>query len=209
MRPIARIRDFLNAENTLPFIPYGQVTRMLKEKERREDILALEEYAGYPDLDEDVLESRLAQEHERAGRLDDKTVRLSFALTFGLAVLGVVGGVAIEGELQATQAMSVALLFLGSVVGFYMAAAALLVAGSLQGEPWYGFGTYFAIELGRRGPGGRRRYYAEALARQELVNIRGYNRNTVTYLCLRNAIGALVILGGFVLAAFVRQQFLC
>ena len=203
------LKNVLNMENILPFWPYAKIKKFLKTQEQCPKILQLEQYRQYSSLPEDVLRARLDQEHERAGRLDEKTVKLSFALSFGLAVLGVVGGVAIEGGLQATQAMSIALLLLGSVVGFYMAAAALLVAGSLQGEPWYGYGTNFMIELNKRGSGGRKMYYAEALARQELVNIRGYNRNTVTYLCLRNAIIALVTLGGFVLAAFVRQQFLC
>ena len=190
----------------LPFLAYWLVKRTLIARSRSDTILSRAEYRDYPILRPEQLDSRIAEEHDRAAKLDDKTFRLTFALSFGLAVLGVVGAITLEGDFATSGAVVWAMLALGSLSALYLWIAALLAAGALESEPSYGYGTGGLVDALTLDEAQMAARYAEDLARQETVNLSRHNRNNATYMCMRNALVLLIALGGLLLFTFVAQQ---
>ena len=193
-------------QHVLPFFAYWDAKRQLDELRASDSILERDEYSGYARLSPDELDGRLSEEHERTERLEDKTFRLSFALTFGLAIFGLGSGLTIDRGLEVGQPVLWVLIVLGAASAFYFWAAALLAAGALRTVPMYGLGTDRRLLAKDIGSEALAIHYAQELARQELMNLNRHNRNYATYISLRNGLVLLLAVGVVALIAFVSAE---
>ena len=95
---------------------------------------------------------------------------------------------------------------------FYVLGAGITSVSALRTQPLYGYGTRFLVQRQREQEG--RRVLAEALARQEIMNIVRHLRNETAYQALRN--GLLILLAGILISPrhwyfglrYVREAFL-
>lgn len=198
------VRDVV--QHVFPFFAYWVVKRRLDERRASDSILERSEYSGYARLSPDELDGRLSEEHERTERLEDKTFRLSFALTFGLAIFGLGSGLTIDRGLEVGQPVLWVLIGLGTTSAIYFWAAALLAAGALESVTMYGLGTARRLLAKDMEDEPLALLYARELACQELVNLNRHNRNNATYMSLRNGLVLLLVVGVVALIAFVSAE---
>lgn len=191
-------------QQVLPFLEYWRAKRKLDERRESDSILQRDEYSEYAQLPPDELDGRLREEHERSERLDDKTFRLSFAITFGLAIFGVGSGLTIGDGLGLESPTLWVLVSLVAGAAIYFWSAALLAAGALESVSMHGVGTRRRLLARTQAPRTLAFYYARELARQELVNLNRHNRNNATYMSLRNGMLLLLAIGLVALIEFVR-----
>lgn len=190
----------------LPFLAYWRVKRLLDKRRDGDGILTRKEYKCYSGLRVDQLRARVESELGRGDDLDDKTFRLSFALSFGLAVFGIAGGITIEGSIRASVPVIWAAIGCGSLAAAYLWTAAVLAAGALESIPSYGESSEDLLQDKMEEATEVSARYAGNLAKQEIVNLNRHNRNNATYMCLRNALIWLALLGALVLGTFVYQR---
>ena len=189
------------AEEFFPFAYYLRNASRLKVRYKLPELLKDEAFLGYDRLSVDELDRRLAEEHERAVALDDKTSKGTLFLSVGFSVLGL-GLTAISSSkwvLANTAFSSVGstwliLLFGASVV--YFLVASWMALGALRTYHKFGFGTKYALALHDSDPTSLR---AEHLARQETVNNLRHCRNEAVFQAVRNGfillfVGILTIL---------------
>ena len=191
-------------QQILPFLEYWRAKRKLDERRDSESILERDEYSEYAQLPPDELDGRLREEHERTERLEDKTFRLSFAITFGLAIFGVGSGLTIGDGLGIDGLTLWVLVSLVVGVAIYFWSAALLAAGALESVSTYGIGTQRLVWAKDKTDRELATLYAKDLACQELVNLNRHNRNNATYMSLRNGLLLLLGIGVIALIEFVR-----
>lgn len=191
-------------QQILPFLEYWRAKRKLDERRASESILERDEYSEYAQLPPDELDGRLREEHERTERLEDKTFRLSFAITFGLAIFGVGSGLTIGDGLGIDGLTLWVLVSLVVGVAIYFWSAALLAAGALESVSTYGIGTQRLVWAKDKTDRELATLYAKDLACQELVNLNRHNRNNATYMSLRNGLLLLLGIGVIALIEFVR-----
>ena len=191
-------------QQILPFLEYWRAKRKLDERRASESILERGEYSEYAQLPPDELDGRLREEHERTERLEDKTFRLSFAITFGLAIFGVGSGLTIGDGLGIDGLTLWVLVSLVVGVAIYFWSAALLAAGALESVSTYGIGTQRLVWAKDKTDRELATLYAKDLACQELVNLNRHNRNNATYMSLRNGLLLLLGIGVIALIEFVR-----
>ena len=192
-------------QHVFPFFTYWVVKRRLDERRASDSILERDEYSDYAQLSPGELDGRLSEEHERTEKLEDKTFRLSFALTFGLAIFGLGSGLTIDRGLEVGHPVLWVLIGLGTASAIYFWAAALLAAGALESVTMYGLGTHRLILAKDMEDGLLAILYAKDLACQELVNLNRHNRNNATYMSLRNGLILLLAVGVVALIAFVSE----
>lgn len=193
-------------QHLFPFFAYWVVKRRLDERRASDSLLERDEYSDYERLSPSELDGRLSEEHERTEKLEDKTFRLSFALTFGLAIFGLGSGLTIDRGLEVGQPLLWVLIGLGTASAIYFWAAALLAAGALESAPTYGLGTGRRLLAQDMEDGPLAIHYARELACQELVNLNQHNRNNATYMSLRNGLVLLLAVGVVALIAFVSAE---
>ena len=191
-------------ERIFPFFTYWAAKRKLDERRDSESILERDEYSEYTQLPPDELDGRLREEHERTERLEDKTFRLSFAITFGLAIFGVGSGLTIGDGLGLESPTLWVLVSLVAGAAIYFWSAALLAAGALESVSMYGIGTQRLVWAKDKTDRELAALYAKDLACQELVNLNRHNRNNATYMSLRNGLLLLLGIGVLALIEFVR-----
>lgn len=191
-------------QQVLPFLEYWRVKRRLDKRRASDSILERDEYSEYAQLSPDELDGRLREEHERSEKLEDKTFRLSFAITFGLAIFGVGSGLTIGDGLGLESPTLWVLVSLVAGAAIYFWSATLLAAGAAESVSMYGVGTQRRLLARTLAPHALAFYYAGELARQELVNLNRHNRNNATYMSLRNGLLLLLGIGVIALIEFVR-----
>jgi len=133
--------------------------------------------------------------------MDDRTFKLTLSLSIGLTILGSTAAFLVK-AVQSTIIQSTLTIVIG--VGlFYVLAAGFIALGALRTFPTFGFGTQFILRQGNT-PNA----LADALARQEVMNIIRHLRNETAYQSLRNGL-FLLFAGILIFAATLAYQFLC
>jgi hypothetical protein len=190
------------AEEIFPFGHYWMRSRRVRKRAESEAILDEAAFAGYAALSVEQLDTRLAEERARASALDEKTFKLTLALTAGLTVTGSVAALLVR-SLEAAAAQ----LAVGGLIGlalFYVLSAGFVAIGALRTLPSHGYGTRFLLQ--RQGEPGPR--LSEALARQETMNTVRHLRNETAYQALRN--GLVVLFAALLLFAGIAvEQAVC
>jgi hypothetical protein len=184
-------------EEVFPFVAYVRNVRKLRRLATAEDLFDQKpKLARYRALPEAQLTERIKEERSRATALDEKTFKITLALTVGLTVIGTTSAVLIDtvamGAVKTVVAISLA------VAVTYILAAGLIALGALKTQPSFGYGTEpLLIE-----PDKRQAEYADHLARQEFVNQTRHIRNEASYQTLRN--GLVVLMVTIVIATIAR-----
>lgn len=154
-----------------------------------------EKYKLYEGLDERCLKDRIAEEHERAKKIDGKTSKFTLGLSISLAVLTAASGAFSKLIPEALYAG-----FFSILCGFasiYMLMAGVIALGALKTLPIYGYGTQHALKQKEGGIS----YLSQVLYAQERVNIVRHLRNEAAYQSLRN--GFLVFIAALIFVVFL------
>jgi hypothetical protein len=189
------------AEELFPFAHYLARQRRLRRRAESQNILNLEQFAGYDTLFAQQLTQRLDEERQRASAMDEKTFKLTLSLSVGLTVLGSTAALLLDAvSSPPTQTILTILIGLGL---FYVLAAGFVALGALRTHPSYGYGTHFLLQQGTD-----QSALAAALARQETMNLVRHLRNETSYQALRN--GLSLLFGAILIfAATLAYQALC
>jgi hypothetical protein len=138
--------------------------------------------ASYEMLSEEELGTLLKEERQRAASMDEKTFKLTLALTFALTIMGTVSTVML-GSVESIP-LRVAMDSLLALVVFYALAAGFVALGAMRTLPSYGLGAYPEF---KNKPGARRQFLASSLARNEQIGLARHARNETAYTSLRNS----------------------
>ena len=172
-------------EEIFPFLFFYFRKRKLTTEVTNETFAAENSiYKPYYQLAEEDLKLRIMQEHDRSKSMDDKTFRMTLAISFGLTILGSTASLLVKGmpnpELKATVA-----IFAGLSI-FYSMTAGFTAIGALKTLPTYGYGTDFIINAKDDIS-----TLVKALVAQEKINIIRHLRNESAYQSLRNSMALL------------------
>ena len=190
------------AEELFPFAYYLRNSLRLKARSELPDIMQQESFRGHDRLSLKELDQRLAEEHERASLLDDKTLKVTLFLSAGFSILGL--GLTIAGSSSSlftntAEPQVGAILFTGlfgvSVVYFLL--ASWLALGAVRTYPRFGFGTQYLLA---RQHSNSTALVAEHLARQETLNVLRHCRNEAVFQTVRN--GLILLLTGILTLPF-------
>ena len=176
------------AEELVPFVYYAVRSRRLLRKCVCKNILKHSEFAGFTTLSVCQLKDRVEEEHRRASAMDEKTFKLTLSLSVALTVLGSMG--ALVTRVLSSAAVEVVLTILFGVGLFYVLAAGLTAVGALRTRKSYGYGTQFLLKQQEEDA---QTALADALARQETMNLVGHLRNESAYQALRNGLVLLFV----------------
>ena len=148
------------------------------------DILDENSFSSYKTLSVQQLKNRLKDEHQRASFMDEKTFKLTLALTVGLTVLGITS-IYLNTDIPYAVVQKVFAVPI-SLGLFYVLAAGFLALGALRTRPMYGYGTKFVLKLQQQT--NEQATLADALARQETMNLIRHLQNETVYQSLRNGL---------------------
>ncbi|MGB4782849.1 hypothetical protein, partial [Candidatus Methylomirabilis sp.] len=121
-------------------------------------------YDHYHVLSDEELMQRLSEERDRAKAMDEKTFKMTLALTVALTVLGSTATSMVQGVPFERMRPLVALLAWLAIL--YSLAGGFVALGALRTLPSFGYGTEFLTRAKRD-----RAIVAESLVAQELMNI--------------------------------------
>ena len=133
--------------------------------------------------------------------MDDKTFKMTLALTFGLTVLGSTTSFLLK-EIPFTNLWILIAVLISSSI-FYTMAAGFIALGALKTLPSYGYGTDFLLRARDD-----RSVLVYALAAQEKVNLIRHLRNECAYQSLRNGFVCLFLALGL-FAGALAINFYC
>lgn len=181
-------------ENVVPAITYI-FNRRTVYKRLQEASCDIPDVVEYSSLDSDTLSRRLAEEHVRAVKIDEKTFKFTLGLSVSLTIIAAASGsfakfLPIDGVGELISVMC-------GVSALYMLSAGIISLGALKTLPAFGYGTHHEVELKSDGV----QCLALALWRQEKINVIRHLRNEAAYQSLRN--GFLVLFVGLLLALAV------
>jgi hypothetical protein len=155
---------------------------------------SLEAFLHYGSLSTEQLEKRLAEEHERAKLLDEKTSKMTLAFTLGLGILGAAGTLV----RSLGQSTIISVLQCGIVLSaIYILTAGFLALAAFRTFPLFGYGTEFLVAI--KDAAEPKQIYLDCLFRQEKANQIRQIRNEAAFQSLRN---------GFVIFAVVLIVYL-
>lgn len=174
-------------EEIFPFVQYLISKSCLQRQCCKNDILSDKKFMKYTALPENHLRERLNDEHERASKIDEKTFKLTLSLSIGLSILG-----SFVAFFAKSMWANEVIVILGIGI-FYVLVAGFIALGALKTLPLYGYGTNFTLEV----QANNITVLADALARQETINLIRHLRNESAYQTLRN--GLFMIFVGIVL----------
>ena len=177
-------------EELAPIALFVPRDRRLEKRQADPAILSHPAFAGYDTLTVAQAEERLKEERMRAAALDEKTFKLTLSLTIGLTVVGTAITALIDKVPQPFGRLVVAIGLAVAIT--YILLGGFLALGAMRTQSSYGYGTAFLLQHPAGGPVTP---LADALARQETVNMRRHLRNEATIQMLRN--GLLVLLVTF------------
>lgn len=116
--------------------------------------------------------------------MNEKTFKLTLALSVGLTVLGITS-IYLNTDIPYAVAQKVFAVSIGLGL-FYVLAAGFLALGALRTRPMYGYGTEFVLELQQQT--NKQATLAGALARQEIMNLIRHLQNETVFQSLRNGL---------------------
>lgn len=137
-------------------------------------------FSSYHKLSKEELFGQIKEERERAKSMDDKTFKMTLALTFAMTVLGSTTSLLI-GNVP-FQIMRTLVASLAALTIFYSLTAGFIALGAIRTMPSYGYGTNFLVNAKRN-----KSAIVTALASQEAMNIIRHLRNECAYQALRNS----------------------
>ena len=187
-------------EELFPFPHYLLRSRSKKQLCNCKNILSKNGFDDYDSLPIQQLEERLKDEHQRALFMDEKTFKLTLALSVGLTVLGITS-IYLNADTPHAVAQKVFVASIGLGL-LYVFAAGFLALGALRTRSMYGYGTEFALKLQQKT--NKQVILADALARQETMNLIRHLRNETAFQALRNGMFLLFLT---VLLIFVLMPF--
>ena len=174
------------AEELFPFVHYFVHSRRKKRLCDSKDILCEPEFTDYETLFTCQLKHRLKDEHQRASAMDEKTFKLTLSLSVGLTVLGFMAAFLTK-AVSSTTIQTIVTILIGFGV-LYVFLAGSVALGALRTRPLYGYGTQFLLEQKNE-----QNVLANALARQETMNIIRHLCNETAYQALRNGFWLLFV----------------
>jgi len=127
--------------------------------------------------------------------MDEKTFKMTLSLSFGLTVVGTLSPLLLE-RIHIQNLRTVC----GAAIAFsvfYALTGGFVALGAMRTLPTYGFGTLLVPKSKRK------RDFAQALARNELIGIVRHLRNETAYMALRNGFLFLSVALGTFLYAWV------
>jgi len=148
----------------------------------------------YSILSLEKLNQRLAEEHDRATKIDNKTVKFTLGLSVSLTILSTVSGTLVK--LLPGNNINYTIIFLCGMSSVFMLIAGIISLGALKTLPKYGYGTRHEISAERK----EKSHFAKVLFLQEEINIVRHLRNESAYQCLRN--GFLLLLMALIISMF-------
>jgi len=155
----------------------------------------------YAALDEGCLKDRIAEEHDRSKRIDEKTSKFTLGLSVSLTVLAAASGAFAKTIPAASYAGLISIIC--GVASIYMLLAGITALGSLKTLPVYGYGTQHALNQKDGGV----YYLSQALYAQERMNVARHLRNEAAYQSLRNGFFVLLLaLMGSVIGLIAQQS---
>ena len=170
-------------EELFPFVYYLPRSRRQRRLCDSEDILCKKAFANYEQLSTEQLTLRLNEERERASNMDEKTFKLTLSLSVGLTVLGLTTAFLVKAiSFVAVQIVVSIIIGLGL---FFTLVAGTIALGALRTLPSYGYSTQFLMQ---KQQGNEQTVLAEALAKQETMNMVRHLRNETAYQALRNGL---------------------
>lgn len=188
-------------EELFPFVYYLPRSRRQRRRCDSEDILGESAFANYEQLATEQLTLRLEEERERASNMDEKTFKLTLSLSVGLTVLGSIATFLVKAiSFVTVQIVLTIIIGLGL---FYILAAGVIALGALRTLPSYGYGTQFLMQ---KQQGNKQKVLAEALAKQETMNMVRHLRNETSYQALRNGLWLLFAGAMFFSVTLVYQS---
>jgi hypothetical protein len=158
--------------------------------------MTTEQISRYSALPNYVLKERLAEEHERAVTIDEKTSKFTLVLSVLLSIVSALSSniaSALPADVFKEYAKS---LFISSSI--YMLSGSLLALGALKTLPKFGFGTEYKLDKTVD-------KLSKALASQERINLLRHARNEATYMSLRNGFLCILIALTFCAAIFFKN----
>ena len=179
-------------EELFPFGHYFVYKQRQKNLSTTPNILEQEKFEDYSKLSTENLEQRLCQEHKRASDMDEKTFKLTLSFSVGLTVLALLAA-PLAKVIISTQ-FKVIFIILMHIGLLFVLASGIVALGGMRTLRKYGFGTEFMLDQQEKASNA---LLADALARQETMNIVRHLRNEVAYQSLRN--GILLIFAGFII----------
>ena len=144
------------------------------------------EVCSYADITEDELKMLFDQDRTRAAALDEKTFKLSLALTAALTVLGTLSPLLLDRF--TSHAWKIACAILCALTVLYALSSGFIALGSMRALPVYGLGP---TGIPRTATGARRRNLASCLGRNQVVGYVRALRNEASYQLLRNGLTCL------------------
>lgn len=172
------------SEELFPFPHYILRSRCKRKLCDCKDILGKDRFAEYETLSIQQLEDRLKDEHQRASFMDEKTFKLTLALSVGLTILGLTS-IYLNTDIPYAGAQKVFAVSIGLGL-LYVLAAGFLALGALRTRSIYGYGTEFVLKLQQQT--NKQETLADALARQETMNLIRHLRNETACQALRNGL---------------------
>lgn len=142
-------------------------------------------YENYYQLSSEDLNARILQEHKRSKSMDDKTFKMTLAISFGLTILGSSANLFIKEIPYEALKILIALFSFLSIA--YSMTAGFASLGALKTLPLYGYGTQFVSKKDDISA------LVQALASQEKMNIVRHLRNESAYQSLRNGMITLFV----------------
>ena len=175
-------------EKVFPLFPYWRNVHKLRSLIAAEDLFQRKpNYETYASLSAKQLVERLEEERSRAASLDEKTFKMTLSLSLALTVVGTAYAVVLAAVLKSWIGQTLAVLVWLAVL--YIFVAGFLALGALKTQQSYMYGTEAAKFPAEK----NKTRYADALARQELSNIRRQLRNETSYQCLLNGFFLLLV----------------
>jgi hypothetical protein len=173
-------------EELLPFIAFAIRQRAMRAKMLGDDTPgSADMFAQYCTLGEKELEKRLLEERERAKALDEKTFRMTLALSVGLPALGVMLAT-LPGDLGSSMARLLIQGAISFLLVLFVVASGYLAIASQRGLPTFGYGTAFRLAV--KAAHHPSKVHADALLRQEVANQVRQMRNEAAFQTLRNGV---------------------
>lgn len=186
-------------EEALPLFAFLRNKSKIMRDVKNEAQVA-EKSRRYTALDEKCLKKRIAEEHERAVKIDEKTSKFTLGLSVSLTVLAAASGASAK-LIPANPYAGIFSIACG-IASIYMLLAGVTALGALKTLAVYGYGTEYALKQKDGGVS----YLGQALYAQERMNVVRHLRNESAYQSLRNGFLILLIaLVGAVVGLTVQQ----
>jgi len=171
--------------------PFYVLWKFKRNKKLSIDKVSFEKHSYYFELNNEIIATRLKEEHDRAQKIDEKTSKFIFGLSICFTAFGV--SATIIAKLLPTHVLKPLIIFFLSFSSSYMLIGGIVSLGAFQLMAKFGYGTVFEYQKYKN----EKFSMVHALIGQENTNLIRQVRNEVAYLCIRN--GFVLLLISFIL----------